>query len=90
MAGKSNGSELCHSGYYLASFVDISLWILLGLANMTAGVCTSMIVFLCAMMVAAIAFWMMIAEKKFSVLVKAGVVCIPNLVYMLLYLFLSI
>lgn len=67
-----------------------SLWSLLWLANMTAGVCTSMIVFLCAMMVAAIAFWMMFAEKKFSVFVKAGIVCIPNLVYMLLYLFLSI
>lgn len=66
------------------------LWLLLWLANMTAGVCTSMIVFLCAVMIAAIAFWMMLAEKKFSVLVKAGVACIPNLVYMLLYLFLQI
>lgn len=64
------------------------LWILLGFANLTAGVCTSMVVFLCAMLIGIIAFWVMIAERKFSVLVKAGLVCIPNAVYMLLYLFL--
>lgn len=64
------------------------LWILLGFANLTAGVCTSMVVFLCAMLIGIAAFWLMLARKKFSVLVKAGLVCIPNAVYMLLYLFL--
>lgn len=66
------------------------LWLLLWLANMTAGVCTSMVVFLGAVMVAIMAFWMMVAERKFSILVKAGIVCIPNVVYMLLYLLLHI
>lgn len=64
------------------------LWFLLWMANMTAGVCTSMMVFLCAMLIAALAFFIMLTERKFSVLVKAGIVCIPNAVYMLLYLFL--
>lgn len=66
------------------------LWLLLGCANITAGVCTSMVVFLNAGMIAAVAFWMMLAEKKFSVLVKAGLACIPNAVYVLLYLFLHV
>lgn len=66
------------------------LWALLCLVNMTAGVCTSMVVFLNAIMIAAVAFWIMIAKRKFSVLVKAGMACIPNAVYMLLYLFLHI
>lgn len=66
------------------------LWALLCLVNMTAGVCTSMVVFLNAVMIAAVAFWMMIAERKFSILIKAGMACIPNAVYMLLYLFLHI
>ncbi len=69
---------------------ELVLWILLALTNMTAGVCTSMVVFLSAVMIAAMAFWMMIAERKFSVLVKAGLVCIPNAAYMLLYLFLHV
>lgn len=69
---------------------DRGLWALLWLTNMTAGVCTSMVVFLNALMIAAVAFWMMIAERKLSVLVKAGIVCVPNVVYMLLYLFLHV
>lgn len=66
------------------------LWALLVLANMTAGVCTSMVVFLNAILIGAAAFWLMIAERKFSVLVKAGLACVPNVIYMLLYLFLHI
>lgn len=69
---------------------NIGLWVLLCCANMTAGVCTSMVVFLNACMIAAVAFWMMLAEKKFSVLIKAGLACVPNAVYMLLYLFLHV
>lgn len=66
------------------------MWALLALANMTAGVCTSMMVFLNAVMIGAAAFWLMVMERKFSILVKAGLVCIPNGVYMLLYLFLHV
>lgn len=66
------------------------LWALLCLTNMTAGVCTSMVAFLNVLLVAAAAFWMMAAERKFSILVKAGLACVPNMVYMLLYLFLHV
>lgn len=64
------------------------MWALLALANMTAGVCTSMMVFLNAVMIGAAAFWLALAERKFSILVKAGLACVPNVIYMLLYLFL--
>ena len=64
------------------------LWALLALVNMTAGVCTSMVVFLNVVLIGAAAFWLTVAERKFSILVKAGLVCIPNGIYMLLYLFL--
>ena len=64
------------------------LWALLALVNMTAGVCTSMVVFLNVVLIGASAFWLTVAERKFSILVKAGLVCIPNGIYMLLYLFL--
>lgn len=66
------------------------LWALLCLANMTAGVCTSMGAFLNVILVAASAFWLMVAERKFSILVKAGFACAPNVIYMLLYLFLHV
>ena len=65
-------------------------WILLCLTNMTAGVCTSMVVFLNVMMIGAAAFWLMVADRKLSILIKAGMACIPNAVYMLLYLFLQV
>lgn len=66
------------------------MWALLALTNMTAGVCTSMMVFLNAVMIGAAAFWLALSERKFSILVKAGLVCIPNGIYMLLYLFLHV
>lgn len=66
----------------------LGLWLLLAFANMTAGVCTSMAVFLCGMLIAVAAFWVMVAKRRLDLLVKAGIVCIPNAVYMLLYLFL--
>lgn len=66
------------------------LWVLLAFANMTAGVCTSMVVFLNAMLIAIVAFFLAVAERKFSILVKAGIACIPNGIYMLLYLFLHV
>ena len=75
-------------GKSMQSGQGAGLWVLLVLANMAAGVCTSMVVFLNVVLIGAAAFWLMIAERKFSILVKAGLVCIPNGIYMILYLFL--
>lgn len=67
---------------------ELLYWVLLALTNMAAGVCTSMVVFLNVLLIGAVAFWMCIAEKKIGILFKAGVICIPNGIYMLIYLFL--
>lgn len=64
------------------------LWLLLWLVNMTAGVCTSQGAFFCVILIGIVSFFIALYERKFSVLVKAGLVCIPNVAYMFLYLFL--
>lgn len=43
-----------------------AIWVLLVLTNMTAGVCTSMVVFLNVVLIGAAAFWLMIAEKSLA------------------------
>ncbi len=67
---------------------ELLYWGLLVLTNMAAGICTSMVVFLNVLLIGAVGFWMSIAEKRIGILVKTGIVCIPNGIYMLLYLFL--
>lgn len=67
---------------------DFGLWLLLWLVNMTAGICSSQAVFFCMMIIGIVAFFMAVSERKFSILVKCGFACIPNVAYMLLYLFL--
>lgn len=66
------------------------LWMLLALVNLTAGVSSSLAVLLCAGMTALLGGLMMLRDRKFSILVKAGLACIPNAVYVLLYLFLQL
>ncbi len=78
---KGNERETGHQG---------GMWLLLCLTNMTAGVCTSMVAFLNVVLIAAVAFWMALTERKFRILVKAGFACVPNLFYMVLYLFLHV
>ncbi len=65
------------------------LWILLGGVNWMAGIGSSQAVFLCAMLTGIFGFFMMIKEKNIWVLVKAGLVCVPNAVYILLYLIMT-
>lgn len=65
------------------------LWILLGAANWAAGMSSSMAVFLTAMLSGAFGFFMMIRKRKFMILVKTGLACIPSAIYVLLYMFLS-
>ena len=64
---------------------DAGLWLLLVCVNMTAGICSSIAVFLVSILMALAAFALMIAERDFKVLIRLGAVCIPNLVYMGIY-----
>lgn len=64
---------------------DAGLWLLLVCVNMTAGICSSIAVFLVSILMALTAFVLMIVERDLKVLVRLGAVCIPNVVYMGIY-----
>ncbi len=65
---------------------DMGLWFLLVCVNMSAGICSSIAVFLVSFLIALTAFVFMIAERDFKMLLKFGAVCVPNIVYVGLYL----
>ncbi len=68
---------------------EIGYWILLACINLAAGVSSSLAVLLSALMVAGLAVLFSIKERKFSILIKAGLTCIPSAVYILTYLIIS-
>ena len=65
---------------------NTGLWIMLVCLNMTAGVCSSLAVILVAILLAAAAFCLMVTERDLRIPVKLGLTCIPNLLYIMLYL----
>lgn len=64
---------------------DIGLWLVFVCINMTAGVCSSIAVFLVCILMALTAFALAVTERDYRVILKMGVVCIPNVVYMAIY-----
>lgn len=68
---------------------NIGLWIMLVCVNMTAGVCSSIAVFLVTILLGIAAFCLMLVKKDWKIPVKLGLTCIPNAFYVLLYLILS-
>lgn len=64
---------------------DIGLWIVFVCINMTAGVCSSIAVFLVCILMALTAFCLAITEWDYRVILKMGAVCIPNVIYMAVY-----
>ncbi len=61
------------------------LWILLALLNLAGGASSSLAILLSCLMTAGFGLLFALKEKKFSVLVKAGLACIPGGVYVVLY-----
>ncbi len=68
---------------------DAGLWILLVCINMTAGVCSSIAVFLVCILIAVATFCLAVAERDWKTLFKVGAACIPNVVYMAIYVFMA-
>lgn len=64
---------------------DAGLWLVFVCINMTAGVCSSIAVFLACILMALTAFALAVAERDYRVILKMGAVCIPNVVYMAVY-----
>lgn len=65
------------------------LWFVLVCVNMTAGVCSSIAVFLTTILLGIAAVCLLLVTRDWKVPVKLGLTCIPNAVYVLLYLFLN-
>ena len=57
--------------------------------NMTAGVCSSIAVFLVCILVAVTTFCLAVAERDWKILFKVGAACIPNVIYMGIYVFMA-
>lgn len=64
---------------------DAGLWLLFVCVNMTAGICSSIAVFIVSILIAVTAFCLMFVERDFKVLLKIGAACIPNVIYMGIY-----
>lgn len=64
---------------------DVGLWLLFVCVNMTAGICSSIAVFLVSILTALTAFVLTITKKDFKLLLRFGAACIPNVVYMGIY-----
>jgi ABC-type multidrug transport system permease subunit len=52
---------------------------------MTAGICSSIAVFIVSILIAVTGLCLMLTERDFKVLLKLGAACIPNLIYMGIY-----
>lgn len=68
---------------------ELGYWLLLAALNLAAGVSSSLAVMLTAVLVAGLAFLFALKERKFGILVKAGLACIPSAAYILVYLIIS-
>lgn len=68
---------------------NTGVWMMFVCLNMTAGVCSSIAVFLLAILLAVTGFCLMLVERDIKIPVKLGLTCIPNAVYVLLYLMLK-
>lgn len=67
----------------------LGYWILLAVLNLAAGISSSLAVMLSSLLVAGLAVLFALKERKLSILVKAGLTCIPSAVYVLVYLIIS-
>lgn len=65
------------------------LWFMLVSLNMATGICSSLAVFVLAMLLAAAALCYMVVERDLKIPLKMGLTCIPNAVYVLIYIILS-
>ena len=64
---------------------DVGLWLLFVCINMTAGICSSIAVFLVSILTALTAFVLMITKRDIRLFLRFGAACIPNVIYMGIY-----
>lgn len=61
------------------------LWLLFVCVQMTVGICSSIAVFLVSILTAVTAFTLACVRRDLRLLLKFGVACIPNVIYMAIY-----
>lgn len=64
------------------------LWLLLVCINMTAGICSSIAVFLVSILLVLIAFVLALVKRSLRPAIALGLCCIPNAIYMGIYVIL--
>ena len=74
---------------YMGGERKTGFWILLGCLNFAGGASSSLAILLSCLMSMGFAFLFAIKEGKFSILVKAGLSCVPGGIYVLLYVMLT-
>ncbi len=65
--------------------VGAGVWMLFVCVNMAAGICSSIAVFLISMLTAVTAFCLAVVRRRLGILLKMGAACIPNVIYMAVY-----
>ena len=73
------------SGTGTANRVNAGLWVVFVCVNMTAGICSSIAVFLICILMAVTALCLAVAGRSWRIIVRMAAVCIPNVIYMALY-----
>ena len=68
---------------------DVGLWIVFVCVNMTSGICSSIAVFLVCILMAVTAVCLAVVERNYKVILKMGAVCIPNVIYMAVYVIMA-
>lgn len=68
---------------------EAGLWIMLVCLHITAGMCSSIAVFLLVILLAVTAFCLMFTEWDIRIPFKLGLTCIPSAVYVIIYLILK-
>ena len=64
-------------------------YLLLACLNLAAGISSSLAVLLCSFLTAGLGVLFALRKRKFSILVKVGLTCIPGALYVLTYLIIS-
>lgn len=67
------------------SRANVGIWMLFVFVHMTAGVCSSIAVFLSCILTALTAFFLALARRDIRILLKMGAACVPSAIYMGIY-----
>ena len=80
-----NAGRKSDNGTGAANRVNAGFWIVFVCVNMTAGICSSIAVFLICILMAVTALCLAVVERDWHVIVRMAAVCIPNVIYMAVY-----